>query len=632
MKISASSFETAKDLCMRKWWLKELRDMPEGKVIAGADFGTAIHGVNERWRRADDRGNFPPGVELYPPGWNAGLDAADTALVKLLHEKAVEQGILVRRAGRKPEEWMNTPIIVDDDVVQLTGKLDCEDNEGFEDDKSTKAAKWAKDEAGLASDAAMMFYAVEWCRRHGEAIKVRMRYNYFLKDPSHPKTWPVEALVTRAVVEHFKENELLPTVRAMVAVEKQNLTDEQWEQVEGPKTQDACRAFGGCPYATICGRVEQPAQYRARVARILSNRNKESPVGIFTKPAAPASPAPAAPASAPTVTASAAPAPAAPATTPAPATARGGIFARKNNTPPASPPTTPGPTAPVTTAPATQSTPPASAGAVQAPTTTTVLLAKPEQPAAPATPPAQAAPWAYAGCRSCKGTGMHPTEKRPCKGCRTARMVQKLPTDEAYTISYDDAGNLLWQEKGAEGHPEAQGSVPAIAPVTTPVQAPVPTVAEPVKAEKAPPRKRQKAEVAADVAPQAPTAPATTEVTLPPAPEKVLGPAASPVKAAELPFILAINSAPEKVVGLQVASIADIFAEAAKLVEEASGSNYWTLDSFKRRDALARMAPEMAARLRGFVVVGQAGARGSDTETLVQALKPHASMVLIGTN
>jgi hypothetical protein len=222
---------------------------------------------------------------------------------------------------------------------------------------------------------------------------------------------------------------------------------------------------------------------------------------------------------------------------------------------------------------------------------------------------------------------MHPTEKRPCKGCRSARLVQKLATDEAFDIGYDAQGNLTWKAKDGSA---VAGSVPAIAPVAAPVQAPTPTITEPVKAEKAPPRKRQKAEVAADVTPPAPAPePAKVEVTevpLPSAPEKVLGPAP------ELPFILAINTAPEKVAGLRVASIADIFAEAAKLVGAASEKDFYSINSFERRDALARMAPEMAARLRGFLVVGSSGAKGSDIESLLQALKPHATMVLIGTN
>lgn len=602
---------------MRKWWWKEERDMPEGKVIAGSDFGTAIHGVNERWRRADDRGNFPAGIELYPAGWNKGLDAADSALVKMLHDKAVEQGILVRRKGRKPEEWMNTPIIVDDDVVQLTGKLDCEDEEGFEDDKSTKAAKWAKDEEGLASDAAMLFYAVEWCRRHGEAIKVRMRYNYFLKDPSQPKTWPVEALVTREVVDHFKENDLLPTVRAMVAVAKQKLPDEAWEQVAGPTTQDACRAFGGCPYATICGRVEQPAQYRARIARVLSNRQaQEQPMGVFSKagqtPASPAAPAQ-----------QQAPAPAASAvvqTTVAPpavvAAKPSGIFAKKNATPAATP---------VTQAPVA----PAAAPVAPPSAPTQVQLAKPELPAKTSAPVPGAAPWAHPDCRSCKGTGMHPTEKRPCKGCRSIRMVQKLLTDESYDISYAADGSLQFALKAGLVAPAPVGTVtrgemPAIAPVAAPVQAPTPTVTEPVVKEKKAPRGKKAAEVAADVqAPAAPNPAVAADVKV----EHV-----EPLVVPDLPFILAINTAPEKVAGLRVASVADVFAEAASAVGEALGKNFWEVNSFERRDLLSKLAAGIAGNLRGYLVVGSSGAKGSDIESLLQALKPFATMVLIGTN
>lgn len=627
MKCSASSFETAKDQCMRKWWFSECRDMPIGKVIAGSDFGTAIHGVNERWRRADDLGNLPAGIELYPAGWNAGLDDADSVLVKLLHEKAVEQGVLVRRKGRKPEEWMNRPIIVDDDVVQLTGKLDCEDEEGFEDDKSSKDKKWTKDEEGLSTDAAMMFYAVEWCMRHADAVKCRMRYNYFLKDPSAPKTWPVEAIVTREVVDHFKQNELLPTVRAMLAVHSKNLPDEAWEQVEGPKSQDACRAFGGCPFATMCGRVEQPAQYRARVARILSNRsNKEQPVGIFANKGASA-PAPAAPAAGPVAPPAppapaipSASAPAAPAATPAPAKAGGGIFARKNSTPPASPPTTPGQAAPVTTAPAAPSTPPAQAGAVQAP---------PTPPAAPATPPANAMPWAHPGCKACKGTGIHPTEKRPCKGCRSTRMVTKQPTDESFDITWNADGSISWKAKEGVVVPNQAapaGTAPVIAPVTAPVQGVVPTVTEPVEKKVAKPRGKKAEQIAADV--QAPAAPAPTVQAQADA-EQVAASIQEDAARQGLPLILLCGVFPEKLPAYyRAVSMADVFAEAAGLVAEASGKPFFEINAFERRDALAKMAPELADRLKAIVLVCPRST--PDVDALVQALKPHAGIVLAG--
>lgn len=642
MKCSASSFETFHDDCPRKWWWKEMRDMPEGKEIAGSAFGTALHGVNERWRRADDRGNFPAGIELYPAGWNKGLDAAETQLVKMLHEKAVEQGILVRRAGRKPEEWMNTPTIIGDDVVSLTGKLDCEDNEGFEDDKSTSAQKWAKDEAGLASDSAMLFYAVEWCRRHADAIQCRMRYNYFLKDASAPKVWPVEAIVTREVVDHFREQELMPTVAAMAAIAEQNFADEDWEKVEGPRTQDACRKFKGCPYATICGRVEQPAQYRARVARILSNRSKE-PMGVFAKkgaaapapaPAAAPAPAPTSPPPATVPAANTSTAPAASATAQKPV---GGIFAKKNTTPAAAAPAQ-APAAPA----AAPAAPPSAPAPAPAPTAAPAA-------AAPQTV-TQAPPWAHPACRSCKGTGMHPTEKRPCKGCRSAKMVQKLPTDEQFDISYDAAGNLVWKAKDGVTLPAeaaSAGSTPAIAAVATPTQAPTPVVTEPVEKPKAgKPRGRRQPEVAADVAPAPapePEAPKTVEVTLPPAPEKVLGPAPAPTLDAafeaqlweerrkDLPLILLCGASPEKLPPYyKAASMGDVFAEAAALVAEATGKDFWTINAFERRDALSKMAPQLAARLAGHVVI--APRSGPDQEALVQALKPHAGLVFLGLN
>jgi len=652
MKISASSFETAKDLCMRKWAMKELWDMPEApNTKDGTDFGAVIHGVNERWLLADDRGNGP---ELYPDGWSMGLNEADAALVKMLHEKAVETGVLVRRKGRKPEEWMNTPIIVDNDVVQLTGKLDVMDPTGFEDHKSSKAKKWTKDEAGLASDAAMLFYAVEWCKRHADAIQVRMRYNYFLKDKSKPETWSVEVVLKREVVEHFKHTQLMPTVRAMVACAKANIPEEKWSLVEGPKSSDACRAFGGCAFATICGGVESPAQYRARIQRVIENQptSPTQPMGFFSKK----------PAASPAV-----PDPATPATPESP-TARRSIFSK-----PASPPTTPGSSVPAPTVPEVPATSAAPAGAVQAPQKvlivngdvlvagptpmrgecTLVPIAKPERPTTSVIPPqpvAGAPPWAHPGCRACKGTGMHPVKKVPCAGCRTTMMILKKPTDEAFTITYNPDGSWEWKVKqGTFTSPtvaELSGSGPAIAPVTAPQAGITPVIEDPaaVAPKVRKPRAKKQPEVALDVAPGTTkedvvrqinaTWPKDPEAKYETPPMAGTTPVAADcvvenIPAPDLPLILLCGSFPEKVPGmLKVASMSDIFAEAARLVGIASGKDFWFLNAFERRDALVRMACDIAKRLGGTVVV--APRSGPDQMALVEALKPFATFVIYG--
>lgn len=234
---------------------------------------------------------------------------------------------------------------------------------------------------------------------------------------------------------------------------------------------------------------------------------------------------------------------------------------------------------------------------------------------------------------------MHPKEKKPCKGCRTTKMLLKQPTDEAFEITYDAQGNLHWKEKGTEACPvtAASGSIPAIPPVTAPVAQPaVPTIEQPVEKKTAKPRPKKAPEVAADVVPAACIPGPVVKAPQAAVDELLAGTSLADVKLVEtkapkLPMGLLCGSSPEKIPAYyKAASMADVFAEAAKLVGEASGKDFWSLNAFERRDALAKMAPDLAARLHGFFIV--APRSGPDQDALVQALKPFAGFVILGTS
>lgn len=497
--------------CQRKWWFKSVLRLPEVKDQSKFIFGNALHDIVQRWYLADATGRLADGsqVELYPKGWDKGLSKAESALIRKLFDLAVKDGTL-RRVPELQVEKEYVREIIPGEVAEI-GALDLTSPSGIEDQKSTKAAKWIASQKDLASDPKMLCYAVEWADLYPEADAVPLRLNYFLKDPENPATKVVEVRVPVESVKQFYDRVMVPAAAGMLKMKRAKIAEKDWRKTPGPTAKDACKKYGGCAYASICGGCDSPAGYRKKVD---TQNEKLAPMAIFNKKT-------------PTVA----------------------------GTPPAVP-TTPPPTPPSETAP-------------------------------------KNAPWAVAGCGACKGRGIN-SKGDPCNACFHIKKRKGEPTVNDFDVWHDEAGNLCWKVK--DGQVLVTKTEPA-APAQPEGKAAI--VQEP---------KTKKAK------PPAVIAPVIEEPKAPPEPEQAAG------------FRLFINCYP---MGEDCIDLALVLAsEGADLATANEVSNYFEMDAFKRRDALAAHAEEIAASLDGKNVV--VASPSPDVTSLANALRPFAIQVVMG--
>lgn len=299
--------------CPRKWWFRRCVRLPEKSDQLKFVFGNCLHDLVQRWLQADDSGRGPDGkpVVLYPEGWSEGLTPADAALVRKLFEKGVADGMLRRLPGRQIEKEYVREVVPG---VASIGALDLTSPEGVEDQKSTKSPRYISSQDELAADPKMLSYAYEWLQGMWDYIEesrpdvaagldldtavpqVKLRLNYFVKDPDAPATKAVEAIVPSAKVLEFWEKTAVPAHQGMLDLKRAKIPELEWRKVTGPQKKDTCKKYGGCPYAKICGGCQTPAGYAAEIKRANLKKKEPVTVSIFKKkPVAPAAEQPAPP-------------------------------------------------------------------------------------------------------------------------------------------------------------------------------------------------------------------------------------------------------------------------------------------------------------------------------------------------
>ena len=271
--LSASQIKTF-DLCIRKWWFLSRMKLPVIKKDH-FKFGTILHEVVERYLNADDVGKDKSGspVDLHPEGWAEGIDVADAALIKILVRAAIEEGVIERWPRRRIEHEFSRVF----DGFVLTGFIDVLLPDSVIDHKTTKNMRYAKSESGLKKDLQMLIYAGELLMQCDEKKTpppevLTLRHNVFLKE-IRGKTMirKTEALVTPDFVESFWEEEVMPRCGEMVAVDKvfDEKDNQAWKDLPLPEnTNQACNAFGGCPFMSVCHRGENIPAYRDRLDMI----------------------------------------------------------------------------------------------------------------------------------------------------------------------------------------------------------------------------------------------------------------------------------------------------------------------------------------------------------------------------
>lgn len=307
MVTSATQVETFNE-CPRKWWLEAVRGLKRAKTQPNT-FGTCMHGVCERYLRADDLGRDEKGqpVELFPQGWDVAIDKftgeiegkitlQEQATIRGLIQAAIEAGVLQRVPGRRVEEGFRVTVcqflcpkcsgqVVVNGVkcdhckgdgkgthVQMQGFIDYLKPDGVEDHKSTKSMRYAKSPAALAKNPQMLIYAkvaIDKMRSLGivPADPFNLRHNQYCKDPHDLRVKKTEVQVSIAEIEaHW--GKVVETVGKMDYYRR---TANRWSEIPDPPSLSVCSNYGGCHFMYICTGQESEEAYETRLARHVNN-------------------------------------------------------------------------------------------------------------------------------------------------------------------------------------------------------------------------------------------------------------------------------------------------------------------------------------------------------------------------
>src|SRR5215831_13258658 len=299
MVLSATQIETY-NTCARKWWFKQVRKLPE-PPRGNLTFGTVLHAVLERFLKADEFGNGADGqpVELFPAGWEyatdregrrdgAPLPLAEQDQVRRLVAEAISAGVLERLPGRRVEKQFSIPMFErrtaqdqeneegigageGNPSVRLMGFIDLshayrhEDGTveaSVQDHKTSKSVKYLKSANALTKNTQLLIYAkslLEELKAEGIPApeKISLRHNGYAKDTHREVVRKTEAFVSPAEVEEHWET-CKQTAKRMIGTRNA----KNWFDIPDPaRPQEACNAYGVCPYFDICSGKESPEHY-----------------------------------------------------------------------------------------------------------------------------------------------------------------------------------------------------------------------------------------------------------------------------------------------------------------------------------------------------------------------------------
>lgn len=599
---------------------------------------------------AEVMGTLPPCEACFGTGIESEgkITPAEEVDVKRLIQAAIENGVLERVPGRKIEQGFNRTVIKTTcpdcmssqpnkkcllcggdgkgTTVQIVGYIDLETNTEVHDHKTTsnmRYAKQAKKESPnwLGKSSQMLIYAKEVttkCIERGEPVPpiITLRHNVYCAK---------ENIVRKTIAEVTQEDiqrEWSKTERSAAHMVELRDNVEEWTDIADPEDASvACNAYGGCPYRSICSHQESADNYENRLEKLKQKAYTnpvsptQTPNGEHDMPSFKEIMAQQAAAKA----ASLGTAPSAPAQT-------------LSINPPAPVQTQ----APVTTTPTVAPTHTITAAA-PAHTTATVVAGLP--PNAP--------PWASPDCSACPsnkgiaGVGFN-KNGAPCKICDLKSAKAGRKTSAEFTLELDGKGNCIWFEKA---NPDNAGESPA-ARVAETIKAEVKevTAAQQVAAETVQKALEAQTQAAATILPL----PQEATQALPPVEKRkrrtkaemeaeraTMTPAEAKADEASEPdeagpdtgLILAINCATTKNDGLEVLDLAEVFAHySADLAATQGTKTFFELDPFKRRDAFMDRGAAIAAELGNVVVF--CNATTPDVKALVDALRPHAKMVI----
>jgi len=657
---SPSGLETF-DLCPKKWFADKVLKIPEPPKDFLA-FGTALHAVCERFLLADDLGRVPdftsasqivkvtePGViriiesgaligqrcgdpvNLYPEDWHivkerdggtVVLTNEQQNLIRILIDKAFEEGKIARWPGRKverrfgfPEQPPVTLLVENGWTINVCGVIDVDLPDSVRDWKTAKNMRYAKSAKQLLDNMQMGIYSgvkIIDAVKAGGAVPdhIDVYHTVFSKDPAQQVIRETKATMLREHIDNvWRRAQLI--ARRMIQVLNRNSFEHAGEPSEG-----ACGAYGGCsmlPVCNGCTTLENHRQQMELVLRMHAGQGS-APQLQQTTPAL---------------------------TTPTLRRNPMGILSQGTGaTPPSAPP----------------GIPPAAAAPVSL-----------NPPAVAQMPPGNAAPWAFPGCTACS-TGPHPglnTQGEPCRICDGNQAQARGITSGMYQVLPDGQGGITYQVR-----PEYQAAIQGLgAPLSGVVHKMAPNATVQTLEAPAQPQAATAAPVAQQPQPtsapgfpmpmqpqpqpgptSAPTfpAPAPQQPIAQPQPTQTTGTTqvagfvhtSAPVEQPEAKdspdngkakaFVLYINTTSTKfATSRKVVDLNQLFGKYAEmLVSARKAESYYKLDVWERRDAMAASIGYIIDKEFPANALAVGVASDPEVTSFISALRPLATEVI----
>lgn len=597
LHTSASQIE-AKRRCKRYWWFDKVRRLkqPQGKPQT---FGTVLHAVAERYLLADDLGRDTNGdpVNLYPDDWHVAtnrftgkpdgeINDAEQAQVRKLIEAAIENGVLERRPDRGVEREFSGFMLEHDGVeVTMLGYIDLEHVGEIQDHKTTSNMRYAHSPKSLVKNVQMLIYAkqhLEFLRERGAAMptEINLRHNVYCKNWTKPEVRKVEARVTVAEIEEAWLT-VLDDVREMVEL-RATVEDGLSEIPDLDMAKDnPCMAYGGCPFRRICSGAETIEKYQRRLDNYAAEGYVD-PQAQADRPAMFATPR-----KDQTMT----------------ATSFAAKLAAKRDSKAKGTAVAPPTLSPPKLEPVVDEGTPDS----PSPTQRVSESGTPDVSTAGSAPP-----WAVEACPACKGVGFN-TKGSPCRICQhkssvsatsyeltpsddgTMVIVSKTDPDDCYVCTLPEVKSTKSTEKDAATEPADP----------------------PVEAEDNDSSGGGPDDGASDV-------PATSV-------KKKRSRKSKTKIQDDGSFMLCINCGPIRGSDDSVVYLSELLNVLGPIMAvEAKVDSFYDIHAFDRRDALAKNGEAIVETyLQGRLVVAEGiGTGASDVRALLDAIRPHASLVL----
>lgn len=674
--------------CPRRWVLRSVLKLPTIQRHSAA-FGDVAHKVIERYMRSDDRGyDIKTGepLELYPGGWDQAEDRfgkkgdfispVEAGTITKLVKQAIDTGALYRIPNRRIEEPYSFDLETPEGLVKIHGYMDLCAIEGKHgehwDHKTHKRSAYALSNKKIAKSVQMLCGALALYIQSGcELVDVTLRHIAFIKERGKErlhKRQGRDPVVTEADLLVFA-SKLAEVCADMIRTRRAAEGVKDVRTIEGPAPKSrACTKYGPCDFIDVCKEGDaaiSPDQYRVQIQEArdrnqsLTNRaltagtktvsfcgvaiptatvqlnldqNRRLPMAsMFQDRLAKMT-----------------------------AISGAGQAAAAGTAPPAQQAAAPAPKSPA--APAQQ-------------------LVKPTPPVQQAAPKLDY-PWADANCGACKGKvpGLN-KDGNPCRICDATAQKRGVLPSSAYIIVPDGKGGLIFEPKPEDAPAEIVPATPAqaqqavqqieesaqAAPVAGEAeeqdedsaddeesedegaeeQAPAPQPAP------APAPKAQAQATNPDVGGEAPRGPGRPKGAR--NKPKPTGPVNPPLAVAaqavdsEAPLGFSVGLPegfdPAKRTGMtlivnaymqtmgqemKTVNLDTVFAHYASLLAQSQGvPNFYYLGAFRRRDALASHASEIAAHYDGKVIIGRTDS--PDLLTFVSALRPYCSIFIDGS-